>query len=1036
MRSIELNPLSFIASPDEKKFILLRSEKAEDKTFLKDFATPKIIKKNNADKIPGVWGTLGYKDDKLIDWKGTIVCSNDGNNDFTENSAVKDEVDILKFMYPNIQLKGDINEKVINLNEVEIKMPEIFSLDEIPQLRLDVFLGKDEGALAFYQLQKENNNETELEFIHPQATGDYRTNNRDRLKYYFNVISNNTIEEVPDIPNKYRLSSKKNDIDFIIKVLIFKRTFKTRTDENKIPSTSTEVVKLIEEKLASYSNGLFVKDHILKIFSKNKKRFVKAEQGSIDTSKKTLLLLHGTFSSTKGSFKKGYDWISNLIAKGKYEQIIAFDHPTLFYDAEMNINVLFNELNLLGVESFKYEVDLIGTSQGGLLAQQLANVKQSSLRIGKVALLASANGVDYLSFVNNISTGLKMFRKVMRKIGLAPAALVSALFQHSFEWVLKQPGLAVMTPGKEKLNSIIYKTPAQKTTRYLPIAGNYHTEKRFKRRLEFAIDLILDEYNDWVVGTKNQFKAPSEYVAIAGYNPGKYRQFMINNAIHGSLIEKNEAHERMEQFFFNKSIESIDVTHKNAMEMFDSHCHLFGRDVISSRLMMMLLGDLTDYFISEKDKSSELLDPIILREEESSGKSNLSAIIKNIFKYFILNKGAHQMLHDLEEAYYESTSKTYRYVPLMFDLEMAFRNQYDAKNKSSLLPHSVVEFKKEHNSLIKKLDKSINIFEKKGKKIFKGTLVENEESVKLLKYGVTVLRGLEFLGESASSDVKTSYKTQIRELKQLKTIYGADVLPFLATDPRKSKMGSDIKKLVGKGKTFHGLKIYAPNGYSPTDPHLFDESMKFIDNTSLYQWCVDNNIPIIAHNSDAGFASFADKLEVYGDICTSKPGSDCTFKLEYKNKEYVDFKYNIRNGGFGKAVKEKAHILNHPCIWRKVLNKYPDLKICFAHFGGDSDTWQEEIKKLILDFDNVYTDLSCQTSQGMLQKINDRYFKIDNDENIKIRNRIMYGSDYFLNMLSGIKFEQYLNNFNSENSFSEEHLRHMSFDVPKKFLGV
>ena len=1037
MRRVELDNLSFAASPNEMKFILLRSEKADDGSFLKEVVLPRIIKKQkNADMIPGVWGTLGYRDDQPIDWKGTFECSNEGNEDFSEESSVKDEVEIIKQMYPDLQLKGEIKEKVINLNQLDIPLTEIFGLQDIPQLRLTVFLGQDEGALAFYQFKKENTKDAEIEFIQPQPTIGNRTDNRDRLTYNFNVIPKKNIEKVPNFPNMYRLSSEDNEDDFIVKVLIFKRRFTTKRRETKIPKTSSEIVSLIEANLASYPNSFLVKDHTLRIFDSKKKTFIRAQPGSIDTTQKTLLLLHGTFASTDGSFMNAYDWLSTLIGVGKYDQILAFDHPTLFYDAEMNINILFKILDSIGIKSFDREVDIIGTSQGGLLAQYLANKKQESLKIGKVALIASANGVDYLTFAQGLTTGLKLFRKVMMRMGLAPAALISSLFQHSFEWVLRQPGLAVMKPGNKQLNDIIYRKPYASGTRYLPIAGNYESLNCFgkKKRIELAIDAILDEENDWVVGTKNQFKAPSDFVAIAGYNPGKFREYMINDAIHGSLIEKSETQHMLEQFFFRQLMgELMELSKMEFNDRFDSHCHLFGRNILSGRILLLLLGDLISYF--DKKDESTLLEPIDLREKHGNGHG-FSSVVRNIIKYIVLNKGAHQMLHDLEEDYFEAEANTYRYIPLMFDLEMTFRNSYDKNDANHGISRVLREFKREHSRFLKGTSKAIDLFEKKGEKVFQGNLIDNKLSVQLLKYVNAVLKGIDLGLSKVSKDTKDSYGLQIEEISQLKVIYGSDIFPFLATDPRRTGMGRDIKRFLKREKIFHGIKLYTPNGYSPTDPHFFNADEPFVEGKGLYQWCKDNNVPIVAHNSDAGFSTFADKLEVYGDICTKDPGDEEGFmyRLEFKDKEEVEFQYNIRRGGFNKAVKERAHRLNHPSLWRKVLNKYKTLRICFAHFGGGSEDWQDEIAQLILDFDNVYTDLSCQTNLDMLIRIREKYYDIHSPDNEIIRKRIMYGSDYFLNMLQGITFDNYYKNFKT--AFTADQLEYMSNRVPKSFLGL
>lgn len=82
----------------------------------------------------------------------------------------------------------------------------------------------------------------------------------------------------------------------------------------------------------------------------------------------------------------------------------------------------------------------------------------------------------------------------------------------------------------------------------------------------------------------------------------------------------------------------------------------------------------------------------------------------------------------------------------------------------------------------------------------------------------------------------------------------------------------------------------------------------------------------------------------------------------------------------------------------------------------------------------MYTDLSCQTNYDRLKEIRDAYFIEDSDDNIKIRSRIMYGSDYFLNLLQGDSFENYYKNF--KNVFSKQELIEMSVNVPKEFLGL
>ncbi len=926
MRSININPLSFIASPEEKKFILLRSEKADqDEKFLLDYAMPKISNFQNANQIPGVWGTIGYKSDKPIDWIGNIECSNEGNADFDKHSELYKEIEYIKYMYPTLNLNEDVKEKVIDLRSLDINMPPIFSFDEIPEIRLDIFLDEDEGALAFYQLRRSDVAEKDIEFIQPQPTKAH-TINRDRLTYHVKVIPKKLFHPIENIPNKFELSNENSEDDFIIKVIIFKRKY----SNGQLPSNSNQLIELLEKEIEKKSNKLFAKKHKLLIFNPKSKDFVNVKKGSIKSDLKTLFLIHGTFVSTKGSFGEVYPWIESLLNEGLYRQVIAFDHPTLFDDAEENTLELFKQFKKFGVQAFTQSVDLIGTSQGGLFAQFLANFPNSYLTIGKVALVASANGVGYLSLANNLSKGLKLMRKVFRKIGFEQAALISALLQHSIKWVIDRKGLDLMRPGSDALRKIMFNTPINENTRYWPVIGNFSASKWGGRALEKAIDLTLDDENDWVVGTKNQFKVPSEYCAIPEYNPGKYRDHAIlgKNALHGRLIEDSRAQKQIARFFEDEHYLDSSIDEADDIDLFDAHCHLFGRSVVNGRIILLLLADLINYF--NTDNKDELIPPITLREDEKTNPSSLNTTLINILKYFILNNEANDMLHDLEKEYYGLQSNVYRYIPLMFDLEMTFKNSYDRDDSHGNLVQLATNFAEKHNKMLNKIDSMLDAVNK-GTKVFSGSQSEIDGSIKIIRNIKLIIKQLSSLTDTLSKDTKESFHKQIDELQRLKISYGNDLFPFLATDPRRTNMSSYIEGQVGKGKTFYGIKLYTPNGYSPTDPHLFKREYAFIHSTSLYQWCIDSNTPIMAHNSDAGFATFTDRLEVFGDICNRNQTTDNQFILEYKDKEFIDFNFNIFKGGFDKTVKERAHTLNHPTIWRKVLTEYPNLKICFAH---------------------------------------------------------------------------------------------------------
>src|SRR5660398_166025 len=60
--------------------------------------------------------------------------------------------------------------------------------------------------------------------------------------------------------------------------------------------------------------------------------------------------------------------------------------------------------------------------------------------------------------------------------------------------------------------------------------------------------------------------------------------------------------------------------------------------------------------------------------------------------------------------------------------------------------------------------------------------------------------------------------------------------------------------------------------------------------------------------------------------------------LNNKIKEVKNYNHTFEHDFFSlkasEAIQERARLLNHPEIWRLVLEKYPKLTINFAHFGG------------------------------------------------------------------------------------------------------
>jgi hypothetical protein len=95
----------------------------------------------------------------------------------------------------------------------------------------------------------------------------------------------------------------------------------------------------------------------------------------------------------------------------------------------------------------------------------------------------------------------------------------------------------------------------------------------------------------------------------------------------------------------------------------------------------------------------------------------------------------------------------------------------------------------------------------------------------------------------------------------------------------------------------------------------------------------------------------------------------------------------------------------HPANWRLVLEKFPNLRLCLAHFGGNDEgknapdpDWAEEIIRLCADYPNVYTDLSCWPWKE--QDVRWRLFKtIRNRDEYHLRRKILFGTDWYMTLL-------------------------------------
>ena len=133
-----------------------------------------------------------------------------------------------------------------------------------------------------------------------------------------------------------------------------------------------------------------------------------------------------------------------------------------------------------------------------------------------------------------------------------------------------------------------------------------------------------------------------------------------------------------------------------------------------------------------------------------------------------------------------------------------------------------------------------------------------------------------------------------------------------------------------------------------------------------------------------------------------------------------------------------------PETWSKILAEHPELKINFGHFGvrrsGKTD-WLKDILGLIYKYDNVYADFSYNGVEeayyfqlvNTISEYADKNFSGQSDKEKflnKLSERILFGTDFMINLLDIDSYESYLQIFIQTEAFAK-----LNFDMKKFYTG-
>lgn len=233
---------------------------------------------------------------------------------------------------------------------------------------------------------------------------------------------------------------------------------------------------------------------------------------------------------------------------------------------------------------------------------------------------------------------------------------------------------------------------------------------------------------------------------------------------------------------------------------------------------------------------------------------------------------------------------------------------------------------------------------------------------------------------------KYDFVRQVEDLAQLtKEVNkeGERIIPFLGIDPRRPDL-LDMVKCCIEEKGYKGLKLYPGLGFFPHDKKLYP----------VYEYAEKYQIPITTH-------------------CIPKNKNHFRYR---PTPEMIELAKTIKN--YNDKYRSKpyhfAQYLNHPFWYSELLKDFPNLKINLAHFGGNeewdkyldlpnddadrNDNWYSQIRQLLKDYPNVYSDISFTVYDNnlypLLKNLINSVYK---DPKIySLREKILFGTDFYM----------------------------------------
>ncbi|MEL7164781.1 MAG: CHAT domain-containing protein [Pseudomonadota bacterium] len=246
---------------------------------------------------------------------------------------------------------------------------------------------------------------------------------------------------------------------------------------------------------------------------------------------RALLFIHGTFSTTQGSFGdlNASDFLDR-VTPIYGEHIYGFEHFTVSVTPQDNAEDILKTLPAAGLEC-----DVITQSRGGLvlrnLVERAAVLKNGDrFRLGRAALVASPNEGTQLATPDRWEDTVGWVANILDLFPPNPVTSNIAMLAHWITWFTKfgvnaAEGLDAMNRTGDQIRTL-QRPPGPPAGAYSAIVSNFEpTAKLWARALDLGVDWIFGEANDLVVPTAGGFRVdrnldfiPREQIGV--YGPG------------------------------------------------------------------------------------------------------------------------------------------------------------------------------------------------------------------------------------------------------------------------------------------------------------------------------------------------------------------------------------------------------------------------------------------------------------------------------------------------------------------------------------